>query len=382
MSKAAYATVGGVYHKIKKGYGIVDGVSRKIKKAYSIIGGVARPCWAGGEVTYYGQIAAITNGRSDLAAASVGNYALFASGLEQNWCPKYVDAYNASLTCSRAPDMNTGRYCMAAASVGDYAIFDAGINSSGDIEVYNSSLTHSLPSVTKLYRGRHAGATINNVAIFAGGTTDVVSFNASLTRTVGSTGLSQARKRLAATTVGNYAVFGGGAYDAYDYDYEEWYEQPCSTVEAYNSSLTRTVCTNLSVIRQDLAGATTGNYAIFGGGTGGYAGGKRTADAYNESLTRVSLSDMNSDYAGCPAASLDGNAIFKTGVQSLTYEVSWFNSYVTVYDSSLTRKELSGGKGGRGAATTIGNYALFGGGYYWDDYYGETSWQTEVFTIV
>ena len=59
---------------------------------------------------------------------------------------------------------------------------------------------------------------------------------------------------LAATTVGDYALFGGGAGNGY-----------VSRIDAYNTSLTKTVNKSLSVARRDLAATTVGNYALFGG---------------------------------------------------------------------------------------------------------------------
>ena len=72
------------------------------------------------------------------------------------------------------------------------------------------------------------------------------------------TALSVARDNLAATTVGDYALFGGG------YGFGSTY---CSTVDAYNSSLTRSIPTALNQEREDLAATTVGNYALFGGGS-------------------------------------------------------------------------------------------------------------------
>ena len=65
------------------------------------------------------------------------------------------------------------------------------------------------------------------------------------------TPLSVGRDHIAATTVGNYALFGGGNYK--------------DTVDAYNTSLTRSTPTALSVARQGLTATTVGTYALFGG---------------------------------------------------------------------------------------------------------------------
>ena len=66
-----------------------------------------------------------------------------------------------------------------------------------------------------------------------------------------------ARNSLAATTIGSCALFGGGIYN-----YSE-----SSTVDAYDSSLTRTTATDLSIARGGLAATTIGKYALFGGGS-------------------------------------------------------------------------------------------------------------------
>ena len=80
-----------------------------------------------------------------------------------------------------------------------------------------------------------------------------------------ATSLSEARKYLAATSVGNYALFGGG---------------DSSTVDAYDTSLTRSTPTALSVARESLAVASVGNYALFGGGFYSSSEGSSTVDAY------------------------------------------------------------------------------------------------------
>ena len=81
--------------------------------------------------------------------------------------------------------------------------------------------------------------------------------------------LSVARSLLAATTVGNYALFGGG------YNGTTLF----STVDAYDTSLTRTTPTALSEARDTIVATTVGNYALFGGGNNG-TNRVSTVDAY------------------------------------------------------------------------------------------------------
>ena len=169
MSKGAYIGVNGVARKITKAYIGVNSIARKIKKAYIGIGGVARPCWGNGELAYYGTITPLSVERHNLAATTVGNYALFGGG-STNYST--VDAYNQSLTRSTPTALNTGRYSLAATTVGNYALFGGGStpHPSSVMDAY------SLPSLTR--------------------------FN--------TQNLSEARADLAAPTVGDYALFGGG----------------------------------------------------------------------------------------------------------------------------------------------------------------------------
>jgi len=82
------------------------------------------------------------------------------------------------------------------------------------------------------------------------------------------TALSAGRQTLAGASVGDYALFGGGHTGSYS-----------DVVDAYNTSLTRSTPTALSAGRNDLAGASVGDYALFGGGWNGTSQ-LDTVDAY------------------------------------------------------------------------------------------------------
>ena len=124
-------------------------------------------------------------------------------------------------------------------------------------------------------RNRISATTVGNYALFGGGWgsgnakfSTVDAYNTSLTRTT-PTALSVERGASAATTVGNYALFGGG-----------YGSDPLSTVDAYDTSLTRTTPTALRVAREFLAATTVGNYALFGGGRDSHYYFSSTVDAY------------------------------------------------------------------------------------------------------
>lgn len=159
--------------------------------------------------------------------------------------------------------------------------------------------------------------------------------------------LSQGRSNLAATSVGDYALFSGG--------YGSSPSNRLSTVDAYDTSLTRSTPTALSLGMYDLTATSIGNYALFGGGEdGGY---RTTVDAYNTTLARTTPTNLSQAMMTPAATSVGNYALFGWGNNS--YAV------VNAYDTSLTRTTPTALSLGRAylAATSIGDYALFGGGY-------------------
>ena len=129
--------------------------------------------------------------------------------------------------------------------------------------------------------------------------------------------LSVRRERLAATAVGNYALFGGGYASGY-----------LSTVDAYDTSLTRTTPTALSAARQQLAATTVGNYALFGGGSGsGSPGHLSTVDAYDTSLTRTTPTALRVAREFLAATTVGNYALFGGGRDSHYYFSSTVDAY-------------------------------------------------------
>ena len=137
---------------------------------------------------------ALSKGRYELAATTVGGYALFGGGIDASGRSIVVDSYSTSLVRRTPTSLSEGRRALAATTVGGYALFGGGYGTSSSIVVdaYDTSLVRSTP--TSLSEGRHA---------------------------------------LAATTVGGYALFGGG------YGTSDFYN---ALVDAYttrgNTSLT------------------------------------------------------------------------------------------------------------------------------------------------
>ena len=339
-------------------------IARKIKKAYIGVGGVARPCWIE-RLEYYGTITELSVARAKLAATTVGNYALFGGGTADELADygtgtrDTVDAYNTSLTRSTPTTLTYDVFSLAATTVGNYAIFGGG-SSNGtaamtQVNAYDTSLTKSSPASLTTRRYGLAATTIGNYALFGGGdkngsTTsgEVIAYNTSLTKST-PTALSSSRGGLAATSISNYALFGGGAAN--------------SRVDAYNASLTRSIPTALSVKRYFCSAASVGgNYALFAGGyayTNGTSNYHASVDVYNTSLTKSTATSLSIGRNFATAVSIGDYALFAGG-QGSTDALGT----VDIYDAKLTRTiqhDLSIARYGA-SASAVGNYALVAGG--------------------
>ena len=94
MAKKTYIGVNNVARQVKKVYIGVNGVARKVKKIYIGVANIARQVFGGGELSYYGTATPLSEARSNLAATSVGDYALFGGGSNSSNADFFtVDAY-------------------------------------------------------------------------------------------------------------------------------------------------------------------------------------------------------------------------------------------------------------------------------------------------
>ena len=121
--------------------------------------------------------------------------------------------------------------------------------------------------------------------------------------------------------------------------------------------------TALRTAKTYLAATTVGNYALFGGGYGldasaGYVTHISQVDAYNTSLTRSTPTDLTA-MSNHAATTVGNYALFGGGTRS-----NGVSNLVYAYNTSLTRSTPTALSSKRAvpAATTVGNYALFGGG--------------------
>ena len=108
MAKAMYIGINDAAKKIKKAYIGIDGIVRKIKKIYIGVDNSPKLCFVGGGGTISHSTATnLSAARSNLAATSVGNYALFGGGYNRSDYHSVVDAYYSSLTKTK----KIRRYC-------------------------------------------------------------------------------------------------------------------------------------------------------------------------------------------------------------------------------------------------------------------------------
>lgn len=197
-------------------------------------------------------------------------------------------------------------------------------------------------------------AALGDYAIFAGGyyaeqtTTrykpqkDVVAYSKTLTQISNVKDLSEERYELSGATVGNYALFGPGSRSS-------WSTQG---VDVYDKSLTKITDKTLTftTASEGYAAAAVGNYALFTN--------RKIVEVFDSSLTHTTLSDFASggDKSYDKGTTVGGYAIFGGGPS--------LPKAVDAYDSSLTHFKPADHTHGRRfyAATAIGDYAIFGGG--------------------
>lgn len=373
MSKGVYIGVEEYAHKVTSMYIGVDGVARKIKKAYLGVEGYARLFYS--VVGLSKVTVSISNMRSTHeygASASIGSYAIFAGGGDD--C--YMDAYSPSLTLySPQPDLANKRDFLCGCGFGGDGVFAGGLSPTREyfntVECYTYYLSYrTLASLTYARAGAAMAATTNHLVIFGGGDgghlyveyaetydkrltksndiqckgemygcgvscsgmawfcdgyLDFVVFDDNMTFTRHS--LSTGRQRLAGAAVGNYVLFAGGN-TASSY-------KPLSTIEAYDSNITKVIVADLPNAVCDLSGTSVGPYALFGGGISNASPTTTYSDVavYDENLTRTLFSLSSARY-GHVSASVGDYALFAGG--------GWYNGSTVKKYKSVEAFEYGG----------------------------------------
>lgn len=355
MAKGAYIGVNNVARKIKKGYIGVGGVARKIKKGYIGVGGVARPFWTGGEVVYYGTDSLYKNNSAQgLAYANTPKYAIFHGGLGSGSDPvDFMTAFDATLV--KTGKRINGRYDHAGGCIGKIAIFAGGRNSasSSDVtsttEAFDETLTSLDCQGLRRSRSSLAGANAGPYLVFSGGETVSGSgssthqdtaygdaYTESLTRI--EVDMSAEDRDWNGATLPSYALFvkrgianafnssltrslpaspDADTYQGTELHGKAIFADKNGNLQVYNSDLTKTVASGLSSARISYGCTTLDEWAIFAGGriSGGSTsqGYQTSVDAFDDKLTRVTLTALSEGRRSCSGAHVGDFAFFAGG---------------------------------------------------------------------
>lgn len=172
------------------------------------------------------------------------------------------------------------------------------------------------------------------------------------------------RTNLAGASVGRYALFAGGNLNRNASSY--YVGQYSDVLDAYDASLTHSEPTMaLTRARDTLVGASLGGeYALFAGGgyydsSTGYYEDSNAVDAYDKSLTRIQgVQNLPTPRMNIKATTIGDYALFTGGFSSGATEVTAYSKQSL---SQIVCDAMSDGKRDH-AAASIGEYALIAGG--------------------
>lgn len=368
MAKRVYFGVGGKARKVKKIYFGVDGKARRVKKGYIGIGGVARQFFSGEPTpVYHGTATSLSQAVEQSGYSKNDNYGLFIGGYNNNTPSGYswdvVNAYNKSLVRSipAAAPYSCTDYSVGA-QAGTYAVVFGGAGSTAGKKAfaYSASLAQTSNLGTSNFHCMGGAASIGNYAIGGGGrsssttTASVEAINGSLSVSA----LSSLTRGTRVCEVGfndNYVLFGIG--NGYTY------------AEAYNSSLVKTSATELSFDNsQYYTGAgNAGDYALIFQVLNSSAYKTAVYNAYNKSLVRTigTYQKPSGDvYTKFNVASVNRCCFIAGGYSQNETKPNAVNTVYSI-NPNLVTSIMSTGLAVAAfsmGATSVGNYALFGGG--------------------
>lgn len=301
MATGSYIGLSSKARKVTKGYIGVSSKARKVTKGYIGINGKARLFYV---LFKNYTLRKASNNAPDMfvassrrGAGSTETHAILAGGEQGSNKVKNAEAYNTDLVHTELEQINSG--IVKGSIVGQYAIFAAYVSSSEmDVFAYNDNLIKTTASAFSRIRTGFNSSCNNSYAIFAGSSTS------------------------------SYAKY----------------------ADAYDTSLVLHTTPNLSVNRENPRGTNLGEYAIFGAGLG-----QKTIEAYDTSLTRISMTDLSGNYAD-GACSTKEYAFYATMNASI--------NAVDIYDSELVKQTTLSLSQNTENVTGQGNdhFALFAGG--------------------
>lgn len=386
MAQKALITVDDSYYNVKKALITVDGVHHRIKKAFVTIGGVHRPCWnadsgSSGTLTYYGTAEALTSKTKNVDATTLGDKAVFRVDTKVSYYDKNLVRHSLGVSVQNSSKV---------VATEDYLIFGGG--SSAKVSAFDYNFTeYPADQFYKAKQNIAATATDGYVLFSYGEDSNYIDAYDSRDLTHRYfIPVSPTRSRLAATFVGDYALFGGGVNISSQKGVNT---ETFNTVEAYHkddlSEVTSigglTYLTNSGVEASlpvsELAATSVGNYALFGGGTYYRSSHYTSYNVYNsyknvcayeaDTFTRKRITSLPNPASQLASAAFGSYALFGGGVGKAEH-ISGYEGYgdrnevVAYLKDTLTQETLEPLSKARRdlAATSVGNYCLFGGGEY------------------
>jgi len=130
-----------------------------------------------------------------------------------------VDIFNSASGTWTTTTLSQARFDLAATSVGDFALFGGGIGNSDDsdavVDIFNSTSGTWTTTTLPVAFVSLAATSVGKLALFGGGQVNndfsaLVDIFNSASGTWTTATLSVARSALGATSVGDFALFGGG----------------------------------------------------------------------------------------------------------------------------------------------------------------------------
>ena len=363
----------GYGNSIKKVKAIYAGVNNAVKKVKSVYGGISNAVkllWRG-DVLERISTPKMENAKYLSSAAMAGSHVIVYGGKNADGDSNTAEAFDDNLMHQTGLAKSTyPAWDANAASVGKYAVFASGKRGNYDdyatngfqsgTFAYSSELTKTDLSSTVGRTAFMGRASFADRAIFAGGllmgsshpcSNAVYAYTASLTQSK-LANLDAARENIGAAVSGNVLVLAGG---------DDWSSES-KTVDIYTSSLAKTTSAELPSASSVSASAVVGDYALFLGkktfSEGSSGNGFVYAFKNGVQLTPI---EIPFTMCNCAGASLHGYAVFAGSIDPISGE-SIANT--VVFDQSLTQCSapmLSESKGFM-ASAVIGDYGLFVGG--------------------
>ncbi|GLV55921.1 hypothetical protein KDH_27650 [Dictyobacter sp. S3.2.2.5] len=304
----------------------------------------------------------LSQGRSDLAATTVGNLAIFVGGYNSGvGFSAAVDIYNSTTGQWSSAQLSKPRTWLAATALGNLAFFVGGQGAdyqpSNTIDIYNINTRQWSSATLSQPRLQLAATATNNQAFFAGGLnnnasgnlSDVVDIFSTSTAQWSTAKLSQPRSGLAATSANNLALFAGGMAASNTFS---------DVVDIYNASNGQWSTARLSQPRYQAAATAANNQAFFAGGSSA-SGPSDVVDIYNASTGQWSMTRLSQPRYQLAATAIGSVVLFAGGLSA-----SGLSDVVDIYNVvsgqwSIARLSLA--RSGL-AATSAGGQAFFAGG--------------------